>query len=321
MTANMSDVLLLGATGTIGRATARALRVEGHTVHAMVRPGAATDDLPERTLIRSAVSDRHALEKVFQDHRFDAVVSCLASRTGLSGDAWAVDHRANQGALQAAVHHGVKRFILLSAICVQKPELAFQHAKLAFEAELQAAPIPWTIIRPTAFFKSLSGQFERCRKGKPFLVFGRGDATACKPISNADLARFIALSLSDAATENKIMPIGGPGPAITPKEQGALLFDALDMPPRFSHVPLGLINAIVAGLTPLGAVSRRFAEKAEFAKIGRYYSRESMLVWDTKQGRYDANATPEFGSDSLADHYRKIATEEVPDDRGAHAVF
>ena len=43
-------------------------------------------------------------------------------------------------------------------------------------------------MRPTAFFKSLSGQVERVRGGRPFLLFGDGTLTACKPISDADLA-------------------------------------------------------------------------------------------------------------------------------------
>jgi divinyl chlorophyllide a 8-vinyl-reductase len=56
---------------------------------------------------------------------FDALVSCLASRTGSPKDAWAIDHQAHLHALQAAQKAGVQHFVLLSAICVQKPLLAF----------------------------------------------------------------------------------------------------------------------------------------------------------------------------------------------------
>ena len=55
--------------------------------------------------------------------------------------------------------------MLLSAICVQKPLLEFQKAKLELEAELVRAaaarenPVSYSIVRPTAFFKSLAGQF------------------------------------------------------------------------------------------------------------------------------------------------------------------
>ena len=68
---------------------------------------------------------------------------------------------------------------------------ALSFAKLAFEAELRASGLVWSIVRPTAFFKSLSGQVARVQAGKPFLVFGDGRLTACKPISDPDLGVFI----------------------------------------------------------------------------------------------------------------------------------
>jgi divinyl chlorophyllide a 8-vinyl-reductase len=77
----------------------------------------------------------------------------------------------------------------------RNPDLAFQEAKLAFEAELIASGLTYSIVRPTAFFKSLSGQVARLKKGKPFLVFGDGTLTACKPISDRDLGTFIASCL------------------------------------------------------------------------------------------------------------------------------
>jgi divinyl chlorophyllide a 8-vinyl-reductase len=75
----------------------------------------------------------------FRGEHFDAVVSCMASRTGAPKDAWAVDHQAHVNMLAPARSAGVGHFVLLSAICVQKPLLAFQHAKLAFEAALIAS--------------------------------------------------------------------------------------------------------------------------------------------------------------------------------------
>jgi hypothetical protein len=64
--------------------------------------------------------------------------------------------------LEAARGAGAAHFVLLSAICVQKPLLEFQHAKLKLEGALQAAgDISYSIVRPTAFFKSLAGQARR----------------------------------------------------------------------------------------------------------------------------------------------------------------
>ena len=121
--------------------------------------------------------------------------------------------------LAAARRACVGHFVLVSAICVQKPLLAFQHAKLAFEAALIEADLTHSIVRPTAFFKSLSGQVERVKRGKPFLVFRDGTLTACKPISDDDLADYLADCLEDARRWDRVLPIGGPGEAITSRSR------------------------------------------------------------------------------------------------------
>jgi divinyl chlorophyllide a 8-vinyl-reductase len=327
-----SRVLVLGATGTIGRATVRALLAQGHEVvclirlrarapvmtgrmghteflsGATVRVGDATDPV---SLVRDGLKGEH----------FDVLVSCLASRTGEPHDAWSVDHRATVSAIEAARAASVQHVVLLSAICVQKPLLAFQHAKLAAERALIDSGLRYSIVRPTAFFKSLSGQVERVRRGKPFLLFGDGRLTACKPISDADLGAFIASCITDPSCHDRILPIGGPGPAMTPREQGEALFRLLGREPRFRRVPVKLMDVIVAVLTTLGRVFPRLADTAELARIGRYYATESMLVMDPVSGRYDADATPSTGKDTLLDFHAALLRGEASLDRGDHAVF
>jgi len=315
-------VLLLGATGSIGRATARALVASGHEVVALIRPGANAAGLDGVILRHGEATDAASLARDgFAGEAFDAVVSCLASRGGAAEDAWAVDCAAHVAALDLATQAGVRRFVQLSAICVQKPRLAFQHAKLAFEAKLMASPIPWTIIRPTAYFKSLSGQLARLRAGKPFLMFGDGRLTSTKPISDGDLARFIAANLVDEDAAGRILPIGGPGPAITPRDQGEQLLAALGLRPRFSSVPPALLAVAARALDLAGLVAPAMKAKAEFARIGHYYATESMLVWDEANARYDAAATPETGSETLSDFYERLARGEAAADLGAHRAF
>ncbi len=323
---------LLGATGTIGRATAAALVRRGHEVVCFVRaraginearPSANNAKLPAGATVK--VVDPTDPVSLFRDsfagERFDAVVSCMASRTGTPKDAWAIDHRAHMNVLSAAQQAGAGHFVLLSAICVQKPLLAFQQAKLAFEAALIESGLRYSIVRPTAFFKSLSGQIERVRQGRPFLVFGDGTLTACKPISDDDLADFIAGCLEDESRWNRILPIGGPGEAITPRQQGEALFAMLGRPPRFQSVPVALLDVIVVVLAVLGRIVPSLATKAELARIGRYYATESMLVWAPQTGRYDAAATPATGTQTLFDYYRAILAGAVTAERGDHAVF
>ena len=328
----MARVFMLGATGTIGQATVRALLRQGHEVVCLVRPragvaGRLTVDDSTRLLAGATVrfGDVTRADSLAQDgirgERFDALVSCLASRTGAPRDAWAIDHQAHVLALDAARGAGVTQVVLLSAICVQKPLLAFQQAKLAFEKALVDSGLTYSIVRPTAFFKSLSGQVERVRRGKPFLVFGDGTLTACKPISDDDLGDYLAGCLSEPQRHNRILPIGGPGPAITPREQGGLLFRLLGQPPRFKQVPVALLDGIIGVLGTLGHVVPPLAAKAELARIGRYYATESMLVLDPATGRYSAEATPSYGRQTLQDHYAALLRGDATAERGDHAVF
>ena len=309
-------VVVLGATGTAGHAAARALVAAGHDVICYGRRDPQIFGAKARL---GQVSDSTRLRKAMQG--VDVVVSCLASRTGAPKDAWLVDHDAQVQVLEAAKAEGVAQFVLLSAICVQKPLLAFQKAKLAFEAQLAASGLGYSIVRPTAFFKSVSGQVGRLRLGKPFLVFGDGTLTACKPISDDDLGRFIARCLTQPDKLNRVLPIGGPGPAMTPMEQGNALFAALGIKPKFKKVPVGLLQGIQRVLAGVGKLSPKAAEKAELARIGIYYATESMLVWDDARGAYDADATPEFGAETLSGFYQQLAAGEATIERGEHAVF
>ena len=324
---------MVGATGTIGRATVRALRARGIDVVALTRGGdrlssvrrGAPTPPPLDAEVTWRQGDVSSAESILFDglrgERFDAVISCMASRTGAPKDAWAIDHAAHSHLLAAAREAGVPQFVQLSAICVQKPRLAFQHAKLAFEAELMRSGLTWSIVRPTAFFKSLSGQLARLRAGKPFLLFGDGSLTACKPISDDDLGTYLVECLDDPARQGRILPIGGPGPAITPREQGEALFRLLGQAPRFKSVPPGFLRAIGGTLGAVARVVPPLAGPAEFARIGHYYATESMLVWDAAKGRYDAEATPEFGTETLFEHYARLVRGDATNERREHAVY
>lgn len=283
--------MLAGASGTIGAAVLRQLEAEARAV---------------TVLPRAVLADPDALAAMMAASRPRVVISCIASRSGSPKDAQAVDYQANSRLLAAAQAAGVGQFILLSAICVQKPLLAFQHAKLAFEAELVASGIAYTIIRPTAFFKSLSGQVKRVKAGKPFLIFGDGNLTRCKPISDGDLARFITAVIDNSDMTGKVLPVGGPGPAISLRQQGELLFQVAGKAPKFKSISPRIFDYAERVLGLGAGLSDWFAEKAEYARIARYYATESMLVMDPATGAYRADLTPEFGSETLESHYRRL---------------
>ncbi len=118
-----------------------------------------------------------------------------------------------------------------------------------------------------------------------------------------------------------MLPIGGPGEAVTPKQQAEALHALLGRPPRFQHVPVWLLDGIIWTLAALGCVFPPLGDKAEFARIGRYYATESMLVLDSASGRYSAQATPATGSETLFDYYARMVGGGAKVERGDHAVF
>ena len=317
----MAHLLVAGASGTAGQGVVRAALAAGHGVTCALRPGSDWQAPEGAGTVAVDWRDPAGIETALAARPVDAVISAMASRTGEPADAWAVDHAANMALLDAAGAAGVSRFVLVSAICVQKPKLEFQRAKLAFEAALMESGMDWTIVRPTAFFKSLSGQVARVKAGKPFLVFGDGTLTACKPVSDDDLGRFIVGCLADPAAHDAILPIGGPGPAITPLDQAAMLAELTGKPVKLRNVPLALLDTIIASLSLGGRFSKRLAAKAELARIGRYYATESMLVWDAKNRRYDADATPQTGTETLRDHYRMLLEGDGDAGLREHGVF
>ena len=325
-------VLLLGATGTIGQSVAQALVARGYRVTCPVRTSAgfkgSLDEDKIRALLPGAdlvfvgnTLDAFIHAESLQRKQIEVIVSCLASRTGAPADAWKIDYGVHSALLKQARRAGVRQMVLLSAICVQKPRLEFQRAKLAFEHELMESGLCYSIVRPTAFFKSLSGQLKRIREGRPYLLFGDGQLTACKPISNHDLASYMASCIDDQGKHNAILPIGGPGEAITPLQQGEYLFKQLRMTPRYRRVPVAMMDVIIGGLSLAAYLLPPLSNKAELAKIGRYYATESMLLWDQASARYDAAATPSYGHQTLFAYYDQLIAGEQQPILGDHAVF
>jgi divinyl chlorophyllide a 8-vinyl-reductase len=281
-------------------------------------------------VLRDGQSTPHAAQSLHADitqpmpqilGQFDVVITCVSSRSGGRADAWAIDHAAQMNILQVAQRLQAKQFILLSAICVQNPKLPFQFAKLAFEKALMASGLTYSIVRPTAFFKSLSGQIPRLRKGKAFLVFGNGELTACKPISDDDLGNFIVDCITNRAKHNEILPIGGPGPAVTPRDQAQALFGLLGRPVKLRRVPVALLRIISGGLRLASVLSPAAQRKADLAEIGLYYATESMLVWKGPEQGYSEEKTASTGTEHLFDHYAKVMRSGADIPRGDHSVF
>jgi divinyl chlorophyllide a 8-vinyl-reductase len=345
-------VLVAGPTGYIGKFVVKELVSRGYQVFALSRENAGIkgkmgkDDirraLQGATVVFGDPTDRPSMERLCQGGlpggaSPDVVVSCLASRTGGKKDSWRVDHDASKNVFEAGAAAGAEHLVLLSAICVQKPLLEFQKAKLALEQSMAETAAKnggspsFSIVRPTAFFKSLAGQIKLVAEGKPYVMFGDGTLAACKPISERDLASFIADCVRPSAeasegapdgTLNAVLPIGGPGRAMTAKDQADALFRLASVKPNYFPVPVALMDGIISILDFFAKFFPQMEDSAEFGRIGKYYATESMLVWDATKNSYDADATPSYGKDTLEGFFQKALTEGLEgQELGDQAVF
>lgn len=120
-----------------------------------------------------------------------------------------------------------------------------------------------------------------------------------QPISEPDLASYMADCIREPKLWDQVLPIGGPGEALSALQQGEMLFNILGQEPRFIKVPVALFDAIIGALDWLASVFAGMKDTAEFGRIGKYYAVESMLVLNPQTGKYDAAATPSYGKDTL----------------------
>jgi len=216
-------VVIVGATGYIGKFVVKESIRRGYDTVAVVRDGSGPKDdfFKGASVVTADVTDETSLINNVFDKPADVVISCLASRSGIKSDSYLIDYQATLNTLEAARENKASQFILLSAYCVQKPTLQFQNAKLKFEEALTSAgDINYSIVRPTAFFKSVSGQLELLQQGWPFIMFGDGEICQCNPIAEQDLATYMINCIDDQSKWNKILNLGGPDDGMTMKQQG-----------------------------------------------------------------------------------------------------
>ena len=154
------------------------------------------------------------------------------------------------------------------------------------------------------------------------MMFEGGELASCKPISEADLASFIADCVVDRDKINQVLPIGGPGAALSARQQGEMLFKALGKKPWMISLPIALMDIPVGVLDFLSQRFPALQDTAEFGKIGRYYAAESMLVWDEQRQLYDSDATPSYGTDTLEQFFERVVRDGMEgQDLGDAALF
>ena len=295
---NGKTVLVVGATGYIGNAVVAESVRRGYDVIAVTRSLETDCQFHGAEVVLADVTDPASVAGAF-NRRIDIVISCLATRSGLPKDFDDIDYKATLSVLNAAIENGTEQFILLSAICVRKPDLPLQLAKLKMEDALIRSGIKYTIVRPTAYFWVFDVQIRMIENGKPGFLIGSGDQARHNPIAKEDLAEFMVGSIGSSERINRLYIIGGPevpGNIITYRDSLMMIFEALGKEPKLVSIPGWLYLAVIRITRFIGLFSRKIGVFSEFLHIIYYYLNDDMRA-------------PGYGSRTFKQHVLDTTTK------------
>lgn len=294
-------VLIVGATGYIGSAVVTESVRQGYDVIAVTRSLKNDCQFDGAEVVLADVTDPAAIAEAF-NRKIDVVISCLACRSGLARDFDEIDYKATLNILNAAKENGTGKFILLSAICVRKPDLPLQLAKLKMEDALIRSGIDYTIVRPTAYFWVFDAQTRMIENGKPGYLIGTGDQARHNPIAKEDLAEFMVGCIGSSEHQNRIFIIGGPevpDNTVTYRDSLMMIFESMGKEPKLVSIPGWLLTAVIRITGFIGLFFRKIGVFSEFLKIVYYYLENDMRA-------------PGYGSITLKQHLmdttRKVQT-------------
>ncbi len=240
--AKFMNVLVVGATGTLGRQVVRCAIEAGHRVTSFVRSPAKASFLSEwgshiqaGNLMRPA-SIEDAMEGI------DAVIDCATARPGDALSVRQVDWDGKVALINAARAAQVKQFVFLSLMGAEHeyPNVPLMHFKHHIENYLTQSPVPYTILRPCGFMQGLIGQY-----AIPILeeqvVWVTEKTIPTAYLDTQDVARFVVATLGCEAAIGRRLPLAG-SKAWKAREIIALCEQLSSKKAKVSTMPLGLLR-------------------------------------------------------------------------------
>ncbi len=202
-------LLIVGATGTLGRQIARRALDEGHQVRCLVRSMRKAAFLKEwgAELVVGNICNPSTLAPALEG--ITTVIDAATARATDSLSIKRIDWDGQVALIQAAVEAKVERFIFFSILDAENyPNVPLMEIKRCTELFLKQSGLNYTILRPAGFMQGLIGQFAiPILEGQP--VWMTGESAPIAYMDTQDVAKFAVKALSVAETSNQTYPIVG----------------------------------------------------------------------------------------------------------------
>jgi len=202
-------LLIVGATGTLGRQIARRALDEGHQVRCMVRSFRRAAFLKEwgAELVGADLCRPNTVEPALEG--VDAIIDAATARITDSLSIRQVDWEGKVALIQAAKAANISRYIFISILGAENyPDVPLMEIKRCTELFLEESGLDYTILRPCGFLQGLIGQY-----AIPILegqaVWMMGDTSPIAYMDTQDIARFVVKSLDTPESVGKSLPVVG----------------------------------------------------------------------------------------------------------------
>jgi uncharacterized protein YbjT (DUF2867 family) len=236
-------LLIVGATGTLGRQIARRALDEGYEVRCLVRSPKKAAFLKEwgAHLVKGNLCDPETLPAALEG--VTAVIDAATTRATDSLRMQKVDWDGKVSLIQAVKDAGIERYIFFSIMGASKyPNVPLMDIKKCTESLLQDSGLNYTILRPCGFFQGLIGQY-----GIPVLeaqpIWVTGEETPIAFMDTQDIARFAIQALKQEQTHRNTFDIAGPK-AWTSKELIQLCEELSGKTAKVSRIPVGILRGL-----------------------------------------------------------------------------
>jgi NADH dehydrogenase len=245
-------ILIVGATGLLGRATALPLLAQGHAVRVLARERTRAADMVRAgaEVFVGDLTDVRSLELACKG--VDRVFACAHSLLGRGPTSSAqIDHVGHSALIVAARDAKVEHFVYTSLMGAREDHpIDFFRTKHEIEATVKASGMGYTILRPSAFMEThvhrLNGQM-LLEHGFTVII---GPGT--KPrnfVAVRDVAPFAVQALTEDGLNGRTLEIGGPD-NVSNREVAAM-YQVRAHRGRVVHVPVGAAKVLATLVRPL----------------------------------------------------------------------